>query len=70
MPADCSLVSSVRRALADAGDAEIASGQQAYMKSEMPYYGISSPVLKKVLRPFLRAPKTPAEVATGPPAPS
>jgi 3-methyladenine DNA glycosylase AlkD len=59
VPADASLVatlvSAVRRALAEAGDPEIAAGQQAYMKSEMPFHGVPSPVLKRVLRPFLQA---------------
>ena len=55
MPADPALVSSVRRALAEAGDPDIAVGQQAYMKSEMPFHGVPSPVLKAVLRPFLRS---------------
>lgn len=44
----------IRSALADAGNAERASGQQRYMKSEMPYYGITSPELTALLRPFVR----------------
>jgi len=55
VPVDAALVSSVRRALADAGDPDIAVGQQAYMKSEMPFRGVPAPVLKAVLRPFLRS---------------
>jgi 3-methyladenine DNA glycosylase AlkD len=40
-------------ALSAAGDPERARAQQAYMKSEMPYYGVSSPELKVLLRPIL-----------------
>jgi 3-methyladenine DNA glycosylase AlkD len=54
VPADAVLVSSVRRALAEAGDRQVAVGQQTYMKSEMPFHGVPSPVLKRVLRPMLR----------------
>jgi 3-methyladenine DNA glycosylase AlkD len=53
--ADADVVAAVRSALADAGDPAIASGQQAYMKSSMPYHGVPSPVLKRVLRPVLAA---------------
>jgi 3-methyladenine DNA glycosylase AlkD len=51
--AEQSLVSTVRAALREAGDPDIAAGQQAYMKSSMPYYGLPAPVLKRVLRPIL-----------------
>jgi len=43
----------VRTALADAGDPERAIAQQAYMKSAMPYRGITSPELRRTLRPVL-----------------
>ena len=43
----------LRASLAGAGDPDRAKAQQAYMKSEMPYYGISSPELKALLRPHL-----------------
>jgi 3-methyladenine DNA glycosylase AlkD len=46
-------VAEVRAALAAAGDPEIAAGQQAYMKSAMPYRGVPAPRLKQVLRPLL-----------------
>jgi 3-methyladenine DNA glycosylase AlkD len=36
-----------------AGDPERALAQQAYLKSEMPHYGIGSPALKVLLKPFL-----------------
>lgn len=53
MTVDRTLVSTVRDALRSAGDAELAAGQQAYMKSEMPYHGVPAPRLKQVLRPIL-----------------
>lgn len=43
----------LRAALEAAGDPERARAQQAYLKSDMPHYGITSPELKAVLRPFL-----------------
>ncbi len=54
-PADRVLVAEVRRVLAAAGDPQVAVQQQAYMKSEMPYFGLPSPRLKAELRPLLRA---------------
>ncbi|MDP2772040.1 MAG: DNA alkylation repair protein [Nocardioides sp.] len=53
--ADRELVAQVRSALAAAGDPELAAGQQRYMKSEMPYYGVTLPALRKLLRPLLKA---------------
>jgi len=50
------LVRAVRTALAAAGDPERARAQQAYMKSEVPFHGISSPDLKALLRPVLADP--------------
>lgn len=50
------LVGAVRAALAAAGDPERAIAQQAYMKSAMPYRGITAPELKRVLRPVLTDP--------------
>lgn len=46
------LVGAVRRALADAGDPVRAAGQQRYMKSAMPYRGLTSPELRALLRPL------------------
>jgi 3-methyladenine DNA glycosylase AlkD len=43
----------LRVRLAAAGDPERAAGQQAYMKSSMPYHGIRSPELRRLLRPVL-----------------
>ena len=50
------LVPAVREALAGAGDPVRAAGQQAYMKSEIPYRGITSPELRALLRPVLADP--------------
>lgn len=50
------LVSDIRGALAAAGDPDRAAGQQRYMKSEMPYRGLTSPELKAALRPILADP--------------
>ena len=36
------------------GDPERARGQQAYMKSEMPYLGITAPVQQKITRTLIR----------------
>ena len=63
MGADADVVAAVRAVLAQAGDAAIAVGQQAYMKSAMPYHGVPSPVFKRVLRPVL-ASYAPADRAT------
>jgi 3-methyladenine DNA glycosylase AlkD len=53
VPADLALINDIRAALAAAGDPEKAAAQQAYMKSELPYHGISAPDLKRLLRPIL-----------------
>jgi 3-methyladenine DNA glycosylase AlkD len=44
------LVGTIRRALAEAADPAKAPQMQAYMKSAMPYRGVSSPVLKRLCR--------------------
>lgn len=54
MDSDAGLVAAVRGVLANAGDPERAASQQTYMKSEMPYRGITSPELRKLLAPLLR----------------
>jgi 3-methyladenine DNA glycosylase AlkD len=48
-----SLVAAVRAAIAEAGDPQRAPGMQAYMKSALPFRGVSAPVLRKVVRPVL-----------------
>ena len=53
---DPPLVAAVRAALSGAGDPVRAAGQQAYMKSAMPYRGITSPELRALLRPLLADP--------------
>ena len=50
------LVDAIRAALAGAGDPVRAAGQQAYMKSSMPYRGLTSPELRVLLRPLLADP--------------
>jgi 3-methyladenine DNA glycosylase AlkD len=50
------LVGAVRAALAGTGDPERAAGQQAYMKSSMPYRGLTSAELRALLRPLLADP--------------
>ena len=49
------VVAAVRAALRAAADPAVAPGQQAYMKSAMPYHGVTAPRLKQVLRPILAA---------------
>lgn len=53
----------LRVELAAAGDAERAAGQQRYMKSAMPYHGLTLPELRGHLRPHLKwfAPAGPGE---------
>ncbi|KRF34276.1 DNA alkylation repair protein [Nocardioides sp. Soil805] len=53
MSADPALVAAVRRALSLVGDPERARQQQAYMKSSLPYRGLSAPELRALLRPLL-----------------
>lgn len=53
---EAALVEAVREALAGAGDGERAAAQQAYMKSALPFHGITSPQLRALLRPILADP--------------
>ncbi|MER7073124.1 DNA alkylation repair protein [Terrabacter sp. NPDC000476] len=50
------LVAAVTTALRAAGDRERAIGQQRYMKSSLPYFGLTAPELAATLRPLLRDP--------------
>jgi len=50
------VVDSICRELEEAGDPDRARGQQAYMKSTMPFRGVSAPRLKATLRPLLADP--------------
>jgi 3-methyladenine DNA glycosylase AlkD len=52
--ADHQLIRAIGGALAAAGDPGVAAQQQAYMKSAMPYFGLSAPRLAAELRPLLR----------------
>ena len=45
-------VGAIRTALAAVGDADRAARQQAYMKSALPYRGLSAPELARLLRPI------------------
>lgn len=56
MTASAELVEAVCRALAAHADPQRAVQQQAYMKSDMPYWGLTSPVLRTALRPVLADP--------------
>jgi 3-methyladenine DNA glycosylase AlkD len=53
---EAGLVGAVRSALRSVGDPVRAAGQQAYMKSSMPYRGLTSPELRALLRPLLADP--------------
>lgn len=54
--AHADLVSAVSAALESGGDPDRATGQQRYMKSDMPYAGFTTPQLRALLRPLLRDP--------------
>ncbi|BDZ59390.1 DNA alkylation repair protein [Barrientosiimonas endolithica] len=53
---DPQVVAQVRGLVRAAGDAERAAAQQAYMRSSMPFRGITSPQLRTLLRPALAVP--------------
>ena len=53
--ADRTLIAAVRRELRASADATKAPAMQAYMKSAMPYYGVSSPQQKDIWRRVFRA---------------
>ena len=50
------LVDTVCGALTKAGDPERAAGQQRYMKSALPFHGLTTPQLRETLRPILDNP--------------
>jgi 3-methyladenine DNA glycosylase AlkD len=54
MPRD-ELIDAVRRALGEAADPARAPAMQAYMKSEMPYYGVRLPDVRRICRPIFAA---------------
>jgi 3-methyladenine DNA glycosylase AlkD len=49
------LVDAVRRELAGAGDPARAPAMQAYMKSELPFYGVRMPDVRRVCQPLFVA---------------
>lgn len=55
MTANRALIVALRTTLATAADPARAEGQQRYMKSEMPYYGITAPQLAALERPVFAA---------------
>ncbi|MGA9102108.1 DNA alkylation repair protein [Aeromicrobium sp.] len=56
------LVAAVRRTLREHADADLAPGQQAYMKSSMPFLGVRVPMVRKLTRAAARA-TPPADLA-------
>ena len=55
MAARDSLVTTLNSALAAAADPDRARAQQAYMKSTMPFFGITAPILQKICREAFNA---------------
>jgi 3-methyladenine DNA glycosylase AlkD len=55
-PPHRAFVAAVTAALEQRADPERAAGQQRYMKSSMPYHGLTSPLLRATLGPLLRDP--------------
>ena len=53
MPADRALVEAVRADLRAAGDPARAVGQQAYMRSELPFHGVRAPEVRALVRRHL-----------------
>jgi 3-methyladenine DNA glycosylase AlkD len=49
------IIDGVRRELAVAGDPDRAPAMQAYMKSDMPYYGVRLPDVRRICRPIFAA---------------
>ena len=54
MAADRALIEEIRSGLAGAADADKAPGMQAYMKSSMPYYGVTTPVGRRLAKATFR----------------
>lgn len=53
MTDDAELLDAIRTALRSGADVDRAVGQQRYMKSEMPFLGLTSPQRRGLLRPLL-----------------
>lgn len=56
IPVSEDLIAAVRRVLAEHGDPERAGGQQRYMKSTMPFHGVTMAQMRRLVRPILRDP--------------
>ncbi|MBO9626890.1 MAG: DNA alkylation repair protein [Microbacterium sp.] len=56
------LADSIRAALREVADPAIAPGQQAYMKSEMPFLGVKVPVARRAARQLARGTTDAAEL--------
>ncbi|MCL2780813.1 MAG: DNA alkylation repair protein [Actinomycetia bacterium] len=54
MAADLELAGAIRRGLAELGEPERAAAQQRYMKSQIPFRGVTLPQLRSLLRPLLK----------------
>ncbi len=59
------LLDAIRGALRSGANAERAVGQQRYMKSEMPFLGLTSPQRHELLRPLLADPALRIETRSG-----
>ena len=51
---DATLVTRIRRALVSAGDAQRAVGQQTYMHSELPFHGVRTPQVRRMVGQLVR----------------
>ena len=49
------LIEAIAREFEAAGDPDRAAGQQAYMKSELPYFGITTPQMRQICRDCFNA---------------
>lgn len=54
-PEASSLIEEIRQALAANANSERAVQQQRYMKSEMPYWGLTTPILRATVKPIISA---------------
>lgn len=52
-------IAAIRAGLAEHADADIAAGQQRYMKSAMPFRGLRTPTMNRVVRPLLQEQRLP-----------
>ena len=62
MPSSSPLTAAVREALRDAADPALAPGQQAYMKSAMPFLGVRVPDVRRLTREAARGVTDPDEL--------